>query len=135
MTEAKNKALTVSPGTTNKDGFVFKWEGSFEELESFVETTLSLTGSWSPVRNGQKFTTNPKSITITFYNTTTLQIQGKSEDIKELKAFLLKLTTPKNPREPANDECSHAVQSVDTRLVVNDSSTAINNTACAEGSS
>jgi hypothetical protein len=134
MTEAKNKALTVSPSTTNKDGFVFKWEGSFEELESFVETTLSLTGSWSPVRDGQKFTTNPKSITITFYNNRTLQIQGKKEDREKLIEDLRKLATPRNPREPANDECSGVVQSVDTRLVVNDSTTA-KNTACAEGSS
>jgi hypothetical protein len=132
MDKAKNEALMRSPSTTNKDGFVFKWEepeGSFEELKSFVETTLSLTGTWSslPKANAEKFTTNSKSkmdksISITFHiGTKTLQIQGNSEDVKELKAFLLELTTPRNSRKPANDESSSTVQSVDTRLVVNDS--------------
>jgi hypothetical protein len=130
MDKAKNEALTRSPSTTNKDGFVFKWkepEGGFDELKSFVETTLSLIGTWSslPKANAEKFTTNSKmdkSISITFHiSTKTLQIQGNSEDVKELKEFLLKLTTIRNPRKPANDESSSTVQSVDTRLVVNDS--------------
>ena len=42
------------------------------------------------------------------------------------------MATTRNPREPANNVCSRVVQSVATRLVVNDSSTAINNTACAD---
>jgi hypothetical protein len=42
----------------------------------------------------------------------TLQIQGKKEDRKKLKECLLNLAS-----EPANDECSRAVQSVDTRLM------------------
>jgi hypothetical protein len=43
-------------------------------------------------------------------NLQTLQIQGKKEDRKKLKEYLLNLAS-----EPANDECSRAVQSVDTK--------------------
>jgi hypothetical protein len=139
MTEAQNEAPNGSElySSLFKEVSLFrkvlKWEGSFDDLKSFVETTLSLAGTWSLVSGGQKFTTNSKSITIMFHTNTTLQIQGKGGD--ELKKELLKLATPRNPREPAKNVCSGAVQRVATRLVVNDSSTAINNTACAEGSS
>ena len=139
MTEAQNEAPTVSPSTTNgsnlysflfKDGSDFKWGGTFEKLKSFVETTLTLNGIWSsPKANTEMFSTNSKmnnfSVTITFHSTTKkLQIQGKKKDSEKLKKDLLKMVTAKNPREPANDACSRVVQSVATRLVVNDSTTA-----------
>ena len=139
MAEAQNEAPTLSPSTTNdsnlsdslfKNGSDLKWGGTFEKLKSFVKSTLSLNGIWSsPKANTEKFSTNSKmnnfSVTITFYSTTKkLQIQGKKKDREKLKKDLLKLVTAKNPREPANDECSRVVQSVATRLVVNDSTTA-----------
>ncbi|CAB3995802.1 predicted protein [Paramuricea clavata] len=133
MAEAQNEAPTLSPSTTNdsnlsdslfKNGSDFKWDGTFEKLKSFVKTTLSLNGIWSsPKANTEKFTTKSKmnhfSITITFHSTTkTLQIQGKKKDSETLKKHLLKLVMAKNPREPANDECSRecslVVQSVGT---------------------
>jgi hypothetical protein len=142
MAKAKNEAPTLSPSTTNgsnldsflfKDGSDLKWEGTFEQLKSFVGTRLTLKGIWSfPKANTEKFTTNSKidnfSITITFHSTTrTLQIQGKEENREKLKKDLLELATPIIlGNQPTT---SALVQySVDTRLVVNDSSPATNNT-------
>jgi hypothetical protein len=134
MDKAQNKAPTLSTSTTNgsnlsdflfNDGSDLKWDGPFEKLKSFVETTLSLKGIWSsPKANTEKFTTNSKkdnfSITITFHSATkTLQIQGK--DRANLKKDLLELATPIGILGNQPTTSALVQYSVDTRLVVNDS--------------
>jgi hypothetical protein len=111
MAGAQNKADETKPGTTDLcdlfdhlsigEKSKLKWKGGRQELKSFVETTLSLAGKWSSDDSTLKFKSN--GISITFYDTQTLQIQGKNG--KELKKLLRDI----------------ASETGDTRLVVNDS--------------
>jgi hypothetical protein len=110
MAGAPNKADETKPNTTDFFGHLsigekskLKWKGNRQELKSFVETTLSLTGEWSSNDSTLKFKSN--GITITFYHSeqNTLLIQGKISD--EFKQHLLNI----------------ASKTGDTRLVVNDS--------------
>ena len=111
MAGAPNKADETKPNTTDFFGHLsigekskLKWEGNRQELKSFVETTLSLTGEWSSDDSTPMFKSN--GITITFYDSkqNTLLIQGRIGD--ELKQHLLNI----------------ASETGDTmRLVVNDS--------------
>ena len=92
MAEAPNKADTSTTDRSNLSNYLsidkkprIKWEGSSQQLESFVKETLSLTGKWS-----SHFISD--EISITFHNATqTLQIQGKKGN--ELKARLLEMTS------------------------------------------
>jgi hypothetical protein len=65
MAEAPNKADTSTTHRSNLSNYLsidkkprLKWEGSSQQLESFVKETLSLTGKWS-----SHFTSDEISIT------------------------------------------------------------------------
>ena len=68
----------------SKDGPKLKWDGSFEQLKSLLETKLSLSGTWSsPQENEHEFEVDTPTISFNA-NKKTLVINGEgSEELKE----------------------------------------------------
>jgi hypothetical protein len=73
------------------DGKRLKWNGNYDELETFIQNTVGLSGKWiSPGGNSKKFISNA-DLTITWYRgkQRILVVQGsEGESLKELLVSL-----------------------------------------------
>ena len=75
----------------DKNSRRFKWQSGFNELKSFVNEELSLSGQWSSVSKSSGFLVlNANGVTLSFYpNTKTLNVQGAKQEEARKKLFSL----------------------------------------------
>ena len=88
----------------DKNGRKFKWQSGFNELKSFVNDELSLSGQWSSVsKSGGFFVLKGNGVTLSFYpKTKTLNVQGAKQE--EVRKKLFSLLSRGNLNIDANEQ-------------------------------
>ena len=88
----------------DKNGRKFKWQSGFNELKSFVNDELSLSGQWSSVsKSGGFFVLKGNGVTLSFYpKTKTLNVQGAKQE--EVRKKLFSLLSRGNLNTDANEQ-------------------------------
>ena len=75
----------------DKNSRKFKWKSGFNELKSFLNDELSLSGQWSSVsKSGGFLALKANGVTLSFYpKTKTLNVQGAKQEEVRKKLFSL----------------------------------------------